>query len=163
MNGFYATWTFTRERLAQAVEDLTDAQAAWKPRPGAHSTTEMLYHLAGAEHWFACRLKGESPHATEFDRKLDDAVRAEFITDAPFPFSGDELTLAGGLAALEYSFAEMKPVMENPTPEMLERPIETAFGPIVPGIGGLQRIAQHSAYHTGQIWMMRMSPDFPVG
>jgi uncharacterized damage-inducible protein DinB len=159
----YDVWKFTRERLDGAVDRLTDEQAAWRPYPGAHSITEMLYHVAGAEHWMATRLLGLDPEATERDAKIDRSVRASFITDDPFPFGPGECTLADARKALEETAPLAERVLRDPGPDILERPLETPLGPTVPGVGGLWRIAQHAAYHTGQIWTYRSLPGFPAG
>lgn len=161
MNGFLETWEFTRVRLAQSIDDLTEEQGAWRPFPGANTITEMVFHLAGAEHWFGCRVLGVDPNSTEFERKLDNSVRAKFLTGDIFPFEGEELTLANAKQALEFSSKRARQFLTEQTPEQLARQIESPLGPIVDGVGGLLRIAQHSAYHTGQIWTYRQMPGFP--
>lgn len=163
MQPFYDIWKFTRERLEGAVEGLSEAQAAWRPHAKAHSTTEMLYHVAGAEHWMGCRLLGLDPEATERDAKIDRSVRASFITDDPFPFGPGEATLADARAALEETARLVEPLLREPPAAVLAMDLETPLGPVVPGVGGLWRIAQHAAYHTGQIWTYRGLPGFPQG
>jgi len=161
MNGFLQTWEFTRTRLAQAIDDLSEEQAAWRPFPGANTITEMVFHMAGAEHWFGCRVLGEDPGSTDFERKLDNSVRAQFLTGDIFPFEGADLTLAKAKEALEFSSVRARRFLTSQTAEELSRQIESPMGPIVDGVGGLLRIAQHCAYHTGQIWTYRQMPGFP--
>ncbi|MGE0001012.1 MAG: DinB family protein [Fimbriimonadaceae bacterium] len=162
MDHLYDVWYFTRQRLDQSIEELSEEQAAWRPYPGAHSIVEMVYHIAGAEHWMATRLLGLEPEATERDAKIDRSVRASFITDDPFPFSPGECSLADARLALDETAPLAERVLREPGPDILEKPLETPLGPVVPGVGGLWRIAQHAAYHTGQIWTYRSLPGFPT-
>lgn len=162
MDHLYDVWLFTRQRLDQSIEGLSEAQAAWRPHETAHTIAEMLYHVAGAEHWMATRLLGLDPEATERDKKIDRSVRASFITDDPFPFGAGECTLADARLALAETAPLAERVLKNPGPEILEKPLETPLGPVVEGVGGLWRIAQHAAYHTGQIWTYRSLPGFPA-
>lgn len=163
MDALFDVWRFTRERLDQSIEGLTEEQAAWRPYPGAHSIAEMVYHVAGAEHWMATRLLGLDPEATERDARIDRSVRASFITDDPFPFGPAECSLADARKALGETSPLAERILQNPSDELLKKPLETPLGPTVPGVGGLWRIAQHSAYHTGQIWTYRSLPGFPAG
>lgn len=162
MSEYAIVWKFCRERLHQAVSDLTDEQVRWRPHPDAHTICELLYHMAGAEHYFWARLTGSDPAATPYEAKLDAAVRDNFLREAEFPFGPDEQTKEKALAALEFSAAQIGPVIENPTEEQKRRKMISPIGPEIEGEGGLTRIAQHAAYHTGQIWMMRMDPRFPA-
>lgn len=161
MEGLVDVWEFTRMRLKQAHEDLTHEQGMWRPFKGANTIIEMMYHMAGAEHWFGCRILGINPEQSEFERKLDMSVRAQFLTGDIFPFTGDELTLEKARNALDFSEIRARKVLSSATPEQLAIKIESPMGPIVDGKGGLLRIAQHSGYHTGQIWTYRQMPEFP--
>ena len=64
-------------------------------------------------------------------------------------------------SALETAYEVVGPVIESPSPEQLTMPVETVIGPVVNGVACLWRVAQHAAYHTGQIWTYRMDPRFP--
>jgi len=162
MSGYLEIWEFTRTRLDQAIEDLSEDQAAWRPFPDSNTIAEMVYHMAGAEHWFGCRILGIDPEATDYEAKLDRSVRAQFLTGDTFPFQGDELTLAKARDALAFTEARARDVLGNPTPDRLGRSMESPMGPIVDGKGGILRISQHCAYHTGQIWTYRQMPGFPA-
>jgi hypothetical protein len=159
MSPYGEIWEFTRGRLKQAYEDLSDGQLRWRPFPGGHNIGEMLYHCAGVEVWFSVRMLpiGRTP---ELDR-LAECARATYITEDPFPFSDGDVTLAAVDQALDLSAKLVRPLVEAPTPEHLTMPVETVIGPVVEGVGCLWRIAQHAAYHTGQMWTYRQDPRFP--
>jgi uncharacterized damage-inducible protein DinB len=53
MSEVAAVWRFTRRRLAQAIEGLTEVQLNWRLFDGAHSIAEYLYHVAGVELYWA--------------------------------------------------------------------------------------------------------------
>lgn len=131
----------------------------WKPNPDAHSIGEWIYHVAGAECWFGSRMRQED--STEEVLRLSQAARATFIDDSPFPFSSEEMTVEGVRNALELGASQIESIICNPTPAQLSMDIETVIGPIVPGVACLWRVAQHAAYHTGQIWLYRFDPGFP--
>ena len=160
MSPYGEIWKFTRERLAQSYSDLTPEQLAWRPNPGAHNIGEWIYHVAGAECWFASRLTGNG--GSEFEKKLMGAARASFISDDPFPFGDGDMTVKGIGEALSLSGAFIGPVIESPSADQLSMPVETVIGPVVEGVACLWRVAQHAAYHTGQIWLYRQNPAFPV-
>jgi len=162
MSPYGEVWRFTRERLAQALEGLTPAQLVWRPHPGACSIGEMTYHMAGSEVWFSDRLGPQPPVLTPYSERIEARVRARFITDAPFPFEDADMTPDRLKTALEFSGDRFRPIVDAPTPEMLERPVETPLGATVPGVAGLWRVVQHPAYHTGQIWVYRQDPEFPA-
>lgn len=160
MSPYGEVWNFTRERLAQAYQDLTPAQLKWRPQPGAHNIGEWIYHVAGAECWFAMRMSQEVP--TDVIARLAMGARATFIDDSPFPYHDEDMTVDLINAALTTSGDFMRPVIENPSQAQLDMGVETVIGPVVPGVACLWRVAQHAAYHTGQIWVYRFDPRFPV-
>lgn len=163
MNGFLLIWEFTRERLEQAWSDLTPEQLHWRMNDEAMTIAEMLLHIASAEHYMGHRMRGEDPRATAADEQLDRAVTDSFLNDLPYPFSKEEMTKEFIHRTLAKTAAEVRPVIEKLDKEMLERRFISPLGPEIDGLGGLQRICQHSAYHTGQIWQIRLSPGFPAG
>ncbi|HRJ26036.1 MAG TPA: DinB family protein [Fimbriimonadaceae bacterium] len=157
MHGYGEIWHFTRTRLAGALEDLTPAQWEWRMHPEAHTIAEIVMHLAGAEHYWAIRLG-----SVDRDEKLEAAVWDAFIREGKFPYGPDERTQPIAMAALERTGRDLAPIIENPTPEILHQAITSPYGDPIDGAEGLRRIAQHAAYHTGQIWMIRMAPGFPA-
>jgi hypothetical protein len=159
---FLDTWQFARDRLAQSVEGLTEAQVAWRPHEGGHSIAEMLLHMAGAEHWFGHRLLGLDPRPDAEAARIDMAVRSNFLNAEPFPFRPEEATLPAGLAALERTAALVRPILADPSPEVLSARVESPLGPVIDGVGGLWRLVTHPPYHTGQIWLYRADHRFLV-
>jgi uncharacterized damage-inducible protein DinB len=161
VNDLHAVWLFTRQRLGPAHEGLTAQQLLWQPYVSGHCISEYLLHIAGAEHYWASRLTGRDPAATEFEGRLDRAVIDGFLADRPFPFPGYELTRDVVEQALAFTFAEVRAIFENPTQQQLEMALVSPIGDDVTGREGLIRLAQHAAYHTGQIWLLRQDPRFP--
>lgn len=156
MTEFGQVWAFTRLRLQKSIEDLTDEQLREGPYPGGHSIAEIVAHIAGAEHYWAARLTGQDPNATELDAKLDAAIMDGFLRTGDSPFSLDELTADGLQALLSYTDTQIRPLYENPTEAQLAFRMKSPIGDDVSGREGLIRLAQHAGYHTGQIWTIRM-------
>lgn len=159
MSPYGEVWAFTRERLAQCYQDLSHEQLVWRPHHGAHNIGEMLYHLAGCEVWFAQGL-GDLDLGAEMSH-LKQAARDSYITEDDAPFKDDDMTVEKIDAALAASENLIRPIIESPTEAQLAKPTETVIGPVVPGVACLWRVAQHSAYHTGQVWTYRFDPRFP--
>lgn len=149
-------WAFTRVRLQKSIEDFSDDQVRQAPYPGGHSIGQIVAHIAGAEHYWAARLTGQDPDATELDAKLDRAIMDGFLRAGDCPFSDDELSLGGVLSLLDYSERQIRPLYENPSAEQLAFRMKSPIGDDVDGHEGLIRLAQHAGYHTGQIWTIRM-------
>jgi len=162
MSHLCEVWQFTRERLDQSYKDLTRDQLLWRPHENAHSIGELLYHMAGAEHFWASRMTDRDPHATPYEERLDKAVREGFLLEGTLsPFAPEDMELHLIDKALEFSGSALRPILENPTEKQLTMKMISPLGPEVTGMGGLLRIVQHAGYHTGQIWIYRMDPRFP--
>ncbi len=153
-------WHFTRKRLAQAIEGLTDAQLNWRMFEGAHSIAEYLYHVAGVELYWAHHLGGYQPQS-EFEQCLLRGATDSFLKEAPFPLPATACSAGQIHQTLTHTFALIRPIIEHPTPEQLTKPVVSPIGDPIDGREGLIRLAQHASYHTGQIWLMRMHPQFP--
>lgn len=154
-------WRFTRDRLRQSFDGLSDEQMAWRCPNGGHTVFEYLFHVAGAEHYWASRLTGRDPAATELEAKLDRAVIDNFLEEGGCPFGEDEMNRAAVEGALKFAFESLDPVIDNPSDEQLAAPMKGPAGDTITGREGLIRVAQHAAYHTGQIWMVRFDGSFP--
>jgi len=163
MQPFYDIWQFTRERMKPSYQDLNEEQLRWRPHPNAHSIGELLYHCAGAEHYWATRMSDRDPRATSWEEKLDKAVREGFLIDGTSsPFTDEDMSLPLIEQALEFTGLELTPILKEPTDKELTMRLISPLGPEVDGYGGLIRIAQHAGYHTGQIWIYRFDPRFPA-
>lgn len=160
MTQFAEVWQFTRTRLDAAIEGLTHEQMLWRPHPLAHNVYELLYHIAGAEYYWANRL-GSRPPESEFERRLDRAVIEGFLQDAEFPFGIEDMSETAVRSVLHFSYDRLRPIIEAPTSEQYEMRLVSPVGDDVDGRTGLIRIAQHAGYHTGQIWSLRLDPRFP--
>lgn len=161
MTEYSEVWRFTRDRLRPACADLSHEQLLWRPNADAHCIYEYLYHIAGAEHYWAARMSGSDPRADALTELLDRSVREGFLADGPCPCMALPPDQKSVEHALSFAFDELAPIIDEPTPEQLEMTMESPLGPIVTGREGFLRVAQHAAYHTGQIWLLRMLPDFP--
>jgi uncharacterized damage-inducible protein DinB len=162
MAGFLETWVLTRERLEPAFADLKKEQLLWTPYRGARSIGEILYHIAGAEYYYSTRVTGRDPARTDWQRRLDRALVAGFLSDEPMPFSDQDMEPSLVEEALRFSGAQIRPVLADLTDENLSRPIVTGMGDHLKGVDGLARVAMHAGYHTGQIWVYRRDPRFPA-
>jgi uncharacterized damage-inducible protein DinB len=161
MSELLAIWRFTRTRLAQAIEELTDAQLNWRIFEGAHSIAEYLYHVAGVELYWAHYLGAWQPN-DEFEAGVLACTCDSFLNERPFPLSQSLCNAADVKRALVLAYERFAPLIESPTPEQLAKPVRSPIGDPITGREGLIRVAQHAAYHTGQIWLMRMHPAFPT-
>ncbi len=153
-------WKFTRLRLAPTWEDLSELELGWRPSHRNHSIAEILMHIAGAEYYWACRFGIENQHSG-FEDKLERSVKEGFLIDAKFPFEEDELNKEFIFEVLEFSRKCIEPFVLNPTEENLKIEMISPIGDKVTGKEGLIRLCQHAGYHAGQIWLMRMLPNFP--
>ncbi len=164
MHPYSSVWKFTRSRLDQAIDGLSERQLGWRIYPEAHNIFEIVYHVAGCEHYWAARLTGKDPNSTPFEALLEQAVLEGFLREGvggPFR-DPSHLTPEALAKALEFTGSRLQPVLEDPTDEMLAMPLTSPNGDAVTGEQGLARLAQHAGYHTGQIWLIAMSPHFPV-
>jgi uncharacterized damage-inducible protein DinB len=158
MTDFAAIYKISRGRMMQAIEGLSDEQLRWRPHSDANSIFQMLMHVAGGELFFASRLLDKQ--LTEEEKRIERCARDKVINDEPFPFSDEEASLALLTSALDRSNAMVQPMMDDPEP-WREKQIETPLGPTDFAQGIFARIAQHPAYHTGQVWVYRFDPRFP--
>ncbi|MER3401941.1 MAG: hypothetical protein C4336_08465 [Armatimonadota bacterium] len=55
------------------------------------------------------------------------------------------------------TYALLRPIIENPTSDVLQKSVISPIGDPIDWREALIRVAQHASYHTGQIWLIRMS------
>lgn len=163
IHGVGDVWRLTRRRLSQGIEDLNDEQWHWRPHSQAHTIAEICVHLAGAEHYWWARMCEIAPTSNEFDPKLDRAVIDGFLEDHPFPYTSHELTHEFVLERLTLMCSRIDVLYQGATEAQLSMPVRSPIGDDIDGYEGLLRLSQHAGYHTGQIWQMRLRPDFPSG
>lgn len=155
-SAYFDVWNFTRVRLEQSYVDLSPAQLAFRPHPDSHNIAELLYHIAGAENFWVARFSGCEP-----DPKLHSALMDGFLRDGKSPVSSEPISVSDVKPILDKNLSELGAILSAPTTEHLEIKINSPIGDEISGRDGMSRIVQHAGYHTGQIWMIRMSPGFP--
>lgn len=160
MTDFAHSWQLSRSRLRETVADLNQEQLNWQLHQDALTIGEAVVHVAGVELWFVKQLTGETYNG-EYDRVMASAT-AGVVNSDPFPFTADELTLEFVLSVFDFAEGIVRPFIEDPSEEFLAKEIKSALGPMITGKGALTRFAFHPAYHQGQAYMMRTSPDFPA-
>lgn len=120
----------------------------------------MTIHVAGVEVLFASQLLGLE--LDEFGRKLKSSATDGVVNDKPFPYADAEITPTLLLTVLSFAKIMLEPVITNPSHEILAKELVSALGPVITGEGACARLAFHPAYHQGQAYLIRKSPDFPA-
>lgn len=160
MTDFSKSWQLSRGRLRAEVEGMSQAQLDYKIHPNSLSAAQAVVHVVGVEIWFIAQLTGtvlEGDHA-----RIAKCATEGVVNDNPFPFTTEELSLEFVMWALAEGEKFAAPHIENPSDEFLKGELKSALGPIITGEGALTRIAFHSAYHQGQIYLCKTAPDFPA-
>ena len=157
---FLTTYTLTRGRFDVSVSKLNQDQLNFRQNPNTLTAGEMALHVAGVEIWFASQLF--ETKLSEADQKIALCATEGAINDNPFPFSPEEITTEVVAAALAKGRTEAENLLKTDTPEILNKELKSALGPMINGEGAMARIAAHSFYHGGQIYMITCSPDFPA-
>lgn len=153
MHAFGEVWSFTRMRLQTTLASVSEAAAQARAHDAGHSTIEYCLHIAGAEHYWARRLGGcaESERGALLERCLFEGYLHE--GDFPSYFSNWSLSQAKG--ELDWTEGLIRPIFESPSEEQLNKELVSPIGDVVTGREGLLRLAQHAAYHTGQIVLLQ--------
>lgn len=157
---FHAAWTLSRGRLDADVVGLSHEQLNFRLHPGVLTIGEMLLHVVGVEIWFMAQLKGEAINDPTL-KKVSLCATEGVVNDNPFPFASDELTPEFVDEMMTEGRRWIDSVMPDPAPEVLTKQMKSALGPIIDGRGAFTRLAFHSAYHQGQVQMIRTAPGFP--
>ena len=132
--------------VLDAITGVTAAQAASRPIPGAHTIYELTHHIAAWIGETTSRLQGNAPGMPD---------------DGDFPDRSttvDDTTWSDVCARLERRQAELLEAVAAFDPDRLDEPVKpenrNADGPVT-FRALLSGIAQHSAYHAGQIVVLR--------
>lgn len=131
--------------LQALVADLTPAQAAGHPVPGAHSVLELVLHMAGWKHEVVARLRG-APAGTPPQG------------DWPAVPPDTERAWRDALDALDSAHRELRDEVRRQGDEGLNRPTrDTRPGVVTPDTGfeAAIGILQHDVYHMGQIGLLK--------
>jgi len=156
MNDLASVWSFTRVRLDAVLQGLDDKQLSARPHPGLHTIFEIVYHVCGAEHYWASRMGGEPLTDAELAARLELAIHDGFLRHGTPPFSGDWLRGPVMRDVMARTEAMIRPIFEHPTSEQLAMALTSPIGDAVDGRAGLVRLAQHAGYHAGQIQQVRV-------
>lgn len=131
---------------ALVLADLTAAQAAARPLPGAHSVWEIVLHMTGWTREVARRLQGGEPSLPEGG-------------DWPQPPELTEESWRQARAALDAAHGELLQSLAAFRQERLSAAVGSPSRDLPLGTGVSYRVmlhglAQHNAYHTGQIALL---------
>jgi uncharacterized damage-inducible protein DinB len=132
--------------IAALLADVTPGDAVAHPVAGAHSIIELVLHLAAWTREVVSRLRGNPP-------------ALPVIGDWP-PCAGDAGSAwAAARRALDEAHAELVPIAERLSAGRLTERIgdlrEPALGTGVTVAAMLAGLAQHNAYHGGQIAILK--------
>jgi hypothetical protein len=156
---FSVTWKISRGRLVETLSDLNDEQMRWRIHPDCLTIGEAGLHVAGVEMMFISQLL--DLHLSPEQTRIKACAMDGAVNDNPFPLKPEEITAKLVMETLDMTKALVEPVISAPSPEVLEKEIVSALGPIINGEGALARLSFHSAYHQGQAYLMRGAPGFP--
>ena len=127
--------------VLDTLAEVTDGQAAWRPPEGAHSIWEITLHIAAWANEVAQRLEGGKPGE---------------------PREGDYPKPSGSwndaIARVGDARDRLMSVAEKLSDEDLNKRVGEQYNaPLATGFtyaGSIEGIAQHNAYHAGQIRML---------
>ena len=133
--------------VTEVLADVSAAQAAGHPIPGAHSIWELVLHITGWRGEVVRRLEGAEPGTPpEGDwPRVQDTSEAAWA-DARRRLDDSYHQLAGAVL----SFAE-----RNLDDQVGRQPPDPALGTVGSYYVMLHGIAQHDAYHMGQVAILR--------
>ena len=148
--------------LAEALAGLSATDALRRPIAGAHSPWELLLHLTAWTHEVTRRLHGGAPALPpEGDWPAVPAVEGIALerawADARVALDAARDTLLAAVATLEpsrldESFVPPSASGDGPSPD---GPSEAALGTRHTVHGMLVGLAEHNAYHGGQLVLLR--------
>lgn len=132
---------------AAVLADVTAAEAAWRPPGGAHSIWELVLHMGGWSGEVASRLRRSPP-------KLPSGGDWPAV-----PSRATDTEWKHALRALDDAHRALVGAIRELNPDLLGAPVATARdAPLGSGVtyaAMLRGVAQHDAYHTGQIVIIK--------
>ncbi len=134
--------------FAALIADVTEPEALAHPIPGAHSILEIVLHVGSWLDESASRLEGRAPA---------DPVDGDW--PAPRPWSEARERLNTGLTCLLDVLAE---IPEGRLAEVVGEQREAALGTGVTYGTMLVGLAEHHAYHGGQIALLKRALRGPA-
>lgn len=132
--------------VREALEDLRFEDAVAAPINGAHSVADLVWHIAAWMEEIAARLRGEFH---------EDPLRGDFPRVPP----RNESEWADWLALPAEAFAALRAAAESfPETRLHEAISPSDYAGRVPSYWEtLIGLAQHNAYHAGQIVLLKRS------
>jgi uncharacterized damage-inducible protein DinB len=132
---------------AAVLSDVSAEEAGWRPPGGAHSIWELVLHMTGWTGEMASRLRGAPP---KLPAAGDWPAVPSAVTDAEWKRA---------LQALEVAHGELVGALRAMDPATLgEQMSKARDAPLGTGVTYrtmLRGVAQHDAYHTGQIAILK--------
>jgi hypothetical protein len=120
----------------------------------------MLYHLAAIEMYWPAKVYGP-PSDPELAFLVDHSIDG-FLNTQESSFKGEEFRdIERAQRVLSISAQHIEKLYGAPE-DVLNQEATAPMGDTIKVREGISRVAQHAGYHTGQIWIYRMDPRFPL-
>ena len=133
--------------LQDALADVTADEASWRPAPDVHSIWEIALHVAGWAEEVASRLQGNTPKepsSGDWSEVVEPGNADGWADVVQRVFSARDSAIAAALTLEEADLDIMSGTSIDP-------PLGTGFS----RAGLIEGLAQHNAYHTGQISLLK--------
>lgn len=127
--------------VLDTLADVNEEQAAWRPPNGAHSVWEIALHIAAWANEVAQRLEGGKPGEPKEG-------------DYPKPSGSWEDTIARVEAARDRLVQVVERMHEPELDKLVGAEHNAALATGFTYAGSIEGIAQHNAYHAGQMRML---------
>ncbi len=130
--------------IAEALAGVSAAEAASRPIDGAHTIWEIVLHMCAWASEVECRLWQNARPLTGEE-------------DWPEPSATDEEAWSRATSRLAEAHRRLRQAIREFPPSRLHEPVRGApgDGPAGSFYVMLHGLAQHDAYHTGQIAMLK--------
>lgn len=134
--------------LLASIEDLTAAQAAWRPSPQRKSIWEIVNHVAFWTEYYVSRMAGELPRPPGWYTDIQWQEIPETTEQA----------WRATIQRLRDAHEALKAEVANRADEQLDHPMPGGQAPLYAVI---QVEATHRSYHCGQIMYLRALQGLP--
>ncbi|HSL23175.1 MAG TPA: DinB family protein [Vicinamibacterales bacterium] len=145
----YAGDAWHGDPVTKILDGVTADMAARRPLPHAHSIWELVLHMAGWKREVAARMRG---------KPASDPAEGDWPA-APTGAAASEQAWRAALQALAAAHRELVDTVRGLPPDRLHAPVNDPRNrPLGTGESHavtLHGIAQHDAYHAGQISLLK--------
>ncbi len=132
----FGHWASVRAGLLEALDQLSDAQLQFTPRPGLWSLGTTARRIASAEEgWFRHHVTRELPEWPDF-------------RDADYRTVAAVHSLLGDVHARSEEFLQSVDAADD------GRPVELFWGEMVPLRWCMWHVLEHEIHHRGEIYLM---------